>query len=323
MGSSTGRPTVVSILGGSGRSGSSLMGQALGTAPSAIYVGELLHLWVFGLQQGGTCSCGSLIRDCSFWSSVLDKLRSDGHDFQAIADEVGRLPSIKRIKLPRRIGSRAPNLAAVIPALHSTIAETASVPTVVEASKYPAYISVMLEVGQLDTAIKLVRDPRAVAFSWSQSKTFVHANGAEYSIATQPAWKASMSWILHEVHHAALARRSPNVILCLYEDLSRQPGTVLQHVADQIGLGSLAVDGATLLAPSTHAVAGNPSSRRTGTIHIRTDERWATDMPSRQKLLATALTAPWLARYGYARPMTRPPAKPFNWARGDKPRAKE
>ncbi|WP_243664286.1 hypothetical protein [Rhodothermus marinus] len=50
---------------------------------------------------------------------------------------------------------------------------------------------------------------------------------------------------------------------------------------------------------TNHTVWGNPSRMRTGKVEIRLDDAWRRNMPLKDRLLVTALSWPWLLKYGY------------------------
>jgi hypothetical protein len=90
--------------------------------------------------------------------------------------------------------------------------------------------------------------------------------------------------------------------LVRYEDLTRNPGSVLTRIASfgdlpTEGIDFLDGDAATL--PASHTVDGNPMRFATGRIEIRTDEGWRRQMTDRDRRLVTLVTAPLLHRYGY------------------------
>ena len=55
---------------------------------------------------------------------------------------------------------------------------------------------------------------------------------------------------------------------------------------------------AVRLGPS-HTISGNPMRFRHGLVPLRLDDAWKEGMPGRRKAVGTAMTFPWLVRYGY------------------------
>ena len=51
--------------------------------------------------------------------------------------------------------------------------------------------------------------------------------------------------------------------------------------------------------PQSHGVAGNPSRFEHGVVSVRADEAWRERLPASDRRMVTAVTAPWLLRYGY------------------------
>ena len=51
------RPTRVVYVSGTGRSGSTLLGNAIGSLPGALSVGEVKLGFRRGVAEGGTCGC--------------------------------------------------------------------------------------------------------------------------------------------------------------------------------------------------------------------------------------------------------------------------
>ena len=87
-----------------------------------------------------------------------------------------------------------------------------------------------------------------------------------------------------------------------YEDLVARPGALLQTILSQVSdtlkpLSFLADGKATL--DVVHGFSGNPSRFDRGVVHLRPDNEWHKSLKAAPRLLVTALTAPFLARYGY------------------------
>ena len=58
------------IVGGIGRSGSTLIERLIGQLPGVCPVGELVHLWERGITEGERCGCGQPFQQCPFWQQV-------------------------------------------------------------------------------------------------------------------------------------------------------------------------------------------------------------------------------------------------------------
>jgi len=62
--------TPLVYIGGSGRSGSTLLERMLSCVPGFWPVGELVFIWERGLRRNDLCSCGARFRDCEYWVQV-------------------------------------------------------------------------------------------------------------------------------------------------------------------------------------------------------------------------------------------------------------
>ena len=63
--------TKVLYILGSGRNGSTVIGDVLGSAPGLGHVGELHWIWDRGAGENRPCGCGERFVDCLFWQRVL------------------------------------------------------------------------------------------------------------------------------------------------------------------------------------------------------------------------------------------------------------
>jgi len=157
--------------------------------------------------------------------------------------------------------------------------------------------------------VHVVRDSRAVAYSWTRLIRRPDAAAASYLTRYSPAVSAGL-WNGHNAAVALLARCGVPVLRVRYEDLAADPAVVLARVAGFAGLPGGAFAGPDLgggpgrwwaeLGPA-HTVSGNPMRFTTGQVPITTDNRWRTALPAADRRLVTGLTLPLLAGYGYLR----------------------
>jgi len=84
-----------------------------------------------------------------------------------------------------------------------------------------------------------------------------------------------------------------------YEILARDPINILNKIADLVGFEVPWRENDEIYISKNHTVWGNPSRMRTGKVEIRLDDAWRRNMPLKDRLLVTALSWPWLLKYGY------------------------
>ena len=305
------RKVTVLHVAGAGRSGSTLLGALLGQVDGFFNVGELGYMWDRGLTRNGTCGCGVEVRTCAVWSAVLDLafdspdatliniLRQNheaairGRDVQAL-----HLTGHLRRTTLRRIGL----YPALLERVYQAVAEVTGCRVVVDTTKPVTYGHILEQLPSLDLRVAhLVRDPRAVAWSWSRVKTGAES-GAD-AMVTRQALTSALLWRAGNGATARLWERAGDRYLAVrYEDLVTDPGRWLRMIvrlADQREPGLPLADERTALLSPTHTVAGNVDRHRTGRVELRLDDEWARSMPRPQRRLVAAATFPMRLRYGY------------------------
>ena len=150
--------------------------------------------------------------------------------------------------------------------------------------------------------IHLVRDPRAVAYSWQRASASQQVEGFEEEMERFSPTKSGLMWLESSTSVAALARRGGYRTLGVrYEDLVSDPAATLGRVADFAGvepdLSFIGADGLDLR--TSHAIAGNPNRVRSGPLALRRDDEWAARMPVAHRRLVSAVTAPRRRAHGY------------------------
>ena len=63
--------TKVLFVAGTGRSGSTLLANVLGTVDGVFSGGEIRYLWERGLQDERLCGCGRAFLECPVWTAIL------------------------------------------------------------------------------------------------------------------------------------------------------------------------------------------------------------------------------------------------------------
>lgn len=314
------RVTVV-YLGGFGRSGSTLVERVLGAVPGWVNVGELVDLARSVAPRDERCGCGVRFSVCPFWGEVGEVAYGGW-----TADVLARLADLHRAAarqrhLPAMLGPRrAPSpaladLRAAYTRLYRAVAEVSGAEVVVDASKGPALAQALAGAPGIDLRLlNVVRDPRAVAWSWRQDVERPHATAGSSAMWRIPARRSAGQWSALQLEVEAIGRvggvRSTRL---RYEDFVAAPARSLAAATARLGLplpvAALPVhDDTSLVLGPSHGLSGNPSRFRTGAVELRPDVRWTAQMPVGDRALVTALTLPLLRAYGYPahrRPLLR------------------
>jgi hypothetical protein len=315
-------PPRLIFLGGLGRSGSTIAGQLLGEFPGACNVGEVVHLWQRGIMGSQRCGCGEPFPECPFWNEVGHAAfggwrNVDVTEVSALRARIDRMRFIPVLAMPRLSAAHRRVLDEYLSYylhVYSAIAEVSGCEAIVDSSKNGSLAFCLRWRTDLDfRVIHLVRDPRAVAYSWARQVARPDMNSpaalGDRRMWTYSASAAAMQWNVQNGAMHLLARSGTPRLLVRYEDFASAPETVLAQIASFATLPGevitefLGTDEAGHWADVSvsHTVSGNPARFSSGRIPIRPDEQWRSAMPAAQRRIVTALTFPLLTHYGYAR----------------------
>jgi hypothetical protein len=299
-------PTRVLYIGGSGRSGSTVLEALLGRIEGTAGVGELRYVWQRGLVDDQLCGCGERFRACPFWLDVFAAAFGgmDRVDLDAVGDDaaaVDRVRFVPGLTWPRlatpALRSALERHGRRLETLYAAIARVTGAPVVVDSSKDVSYAFLLAALGGLDLSlVHLVRDSRAVAHSWTRRRRRpeVHWEVA-YMRQVPPAVSAREWLITNGLFELLASRMGPAALRSRYEDLAHDPDA---HVAEACRLAGLeAVPRATEAV--VHSVSGNPLRFQEGPLQVKVDDEWRRSLSARDRRVVTGITAPLLARYGY------------------------
>jgi UDP-N-acetylglucosamine transferase subunit ALG13 len=304
-------PTVL-VLGGFGRSGSTLLERAISTVPGVTGLGEVVHLWERGLTENQRCGCGKPFAKCPFWTHV--GLHAFGG--WASVDRAAALADRRDVVRTRHIGAlltglesparrlRRLRLVRRLDALYEAAAIESDAQVLVDSSKHPAWAFALRSSRADIRCVLVVRDPRGVAYSWGKAVVRPEITDREQLMPRYRPAVAAAQWAMYDLLFRLLRLARVPTHVVRYEDLVDDPR---RTVAGVLRFAGMPVDESSLAAlrPGSvtldvdHTVAGNPMRFTTGEVPLRRDEEWRDRMPKRARAVVSAVTAPLRARYGY------------------------
>jgi hypothetical protein len=221
---------------------------------------------------------------------------------QSSGTRTRHIPLMLTARGRQRLAQRLEKLLITYRRLYEAIASVTRSRVIVDSSKEPAHGYAMGMVPGVDLrVVHLIRDPRAVAYSWLRKKPQPDSEEIEHMVRFSPA-KSSALWDAWNTSAEALWHRTPDRYLRLrYEDFVTDPRKSLERVLGLVGVTAelpLAGEREVKLGVS-HTVSGNPNRFETGAVELRPDREWMGRMELRHVALVTALTTPLLQRYGY------------------------
>ncbi len=300
------QPSTILYITGPGRCGGTLLGRLLDQFDGVCYVGELRQMWRPGLAQR-ICACGAAVGDCPFWQAVFARAWGEsGAPDLAWADAL-RLRFTRTRHALRALPppGRAPDLdrfVALLGRLYGAIAEVSGCRVIVDSSRMTAYARLLARALPEARVIPLhlVRDPRAVVFSWQRRASRA---GAPMAVALRPkhALRAALEWNVQNALAEAWRRRDGGALV-RYEDLIAEPVRALRSALAPAGLSAEAdfIEGDVARLQPGHSLEGNVYRLARGDVPLRLDDAWQTGLSPGLRRQVTLLCWPLMQRYRYA-----------------------
>lgn len=303
------RPAVV-YIGGNGRSGSTILAQLVGRHAGFAAVGELRYALERGVLANHLCGCGTPFRECAFWTEVFTRLLG-GFDTAQCEELLAGSRRLDRIRYAALLvappGARPPGFrkrldqhAEFLLRLYTTIAEVTGAEAVVDSSKDPSYAFLLRSVAGLDVSVvHLVRDSRAVAYSWTRAKVRPEIHWQVEYMRRRSPLRSALVWTGCNLLFEAIRHQHDPYLRVKYEDFTSEPARHVAEIVEWAG-GSSSPGMADSETPFRHDISGNPIRFATEIPVVKLDEEWKKRMPNGQRRLVTLVTAPLLVRYRYS-----------------------
>jgi hypothetical protein len=322
------RRVKILYISGPTRSGSTLLARLLNEYPGIASVGEVVSLDV-ALQScrlqarargdgdsifvpndaaedaarrfSALCGCMLPLQDCPIWSQVEASVFGDPPNYSSWNWDTRR-PSLRRLLFN---GSRgwlerdARSLSEVAEAVYRELARLTRARVIVDDSKTPLYGYFLSNQPWADVVpVRLVRDPRGMAASWSRAKLDAGVEGGEFS--THAVSFSSAHWLKRVMLADRLFRES---VVVRYEDLAAAPMQTARRLLDAAGFEAESPErcpAGTVRFGTNHILASNPDKFERGEVDIRPPSDWSQVLGPGARGVVTAATFPLLRRYGYA-----------------------
>ncbi|HYM54683.1 MAG TPA: sulfotransferase [Solirubrobacteraceae bacterium] len=221
------RPKVVYVMG-SGRSGSTILGIALGNCEDFFYAGELDN-W---LTRAGTPALGGSERT-RFWSRVGEQVEGAedlfGGESHRSLERSGSVFRIHRWRARRRL---RPRYRQVTEGLYRAIAHTAGVTHVVDTAHFPLRARELRGIEGIDLyLVFLVRDPQSVVASFARN-----VNRHDAAARRRLAFTTNADlWLTHLLSAIVFLRhRRDRRMFLRHEDFLADPEGALRDILDRL-----------------------------------------------------------------------------------------
>jgi len=299
----------VIYIAGWGRSGSTLLGNMLGSIEGLQHIGEIPCIWEHAWKYNHLCGCGKKLRECDFWNKVIETAYGkwenvDPDEMIEIRNRYlfsTRKAIIDLIK-NKKLKNQEKYYLDYMKKLYKAVFNVTKGKVIIDSSKYPYHLFLLNKIDEVKLyLIHLIRDARGCSYSWNKSvirKDFDYDKDIPFE-KMSPFYSTSR-WIVWNVFMDLFKYASKvSYISVKYEILARDPINILNKIADLVGFEVPWRENDEIYISKNHTVWGNPSRMRTGKVEIRLDDAWRRNMPLKDRLLVTALSWPWLLKYGY------------------------
>jgi len=295
---------------GSTRSGSTLLGSLLGQLEGAFFAGELNRVWHPRERTAGLCSCGKKESECEVWSAIFKD--AFGGIEQVDIDKIRKLrdkytmsrnfPFIFVEFYRKKVMDEIQDFINYTRSLYSSIVKITNCSIIIDSSKSPLYAHLLQDILDVDFyVLHLVRDPRAVVFSWQRRKVSPSVQG-EILMPRLPLHHSALWWSVWNGIASLLGKYYfKNYKLIRYEDLCNNLLYKILEIANFFnydGEFDFITDSKVYLK-KLHVLRGNPDRFKTGLVDVFVDEQWKVNMKRSDKLIATFLSFPLAYFYGY------------------------
>ena len=186
--------------------------------------------------------------------------------------------------------------------LYKAIQKCTNSKVIVDTSKHSGYGYMLNLIPEIDLyIIHLVRDPRAVAYSWLKKKVQPDKKETIY-ISRYSPFKSCLQWNIRNFFAEYFWKKTNKYLLLRYEDFIDNPKESLSQALELVKEKSddiPFIDGHKVKLGINHGIWGNPSRFQMGEIELKKDEEWKVKMKSIDKVLSTVYTLPLLLKYRY------------------------
>jgi hypothetical protein len=304
------RPLVpVLYIACAGRSGSTLLERVLSTCEGFCATGELRFVWERSYGDNQLCGCGVPFEECPFWEEVSRRLFGVGTaavdasrpcELRRSLDDlkhVGRL--LRRSVSPERSAAFA-EYGELLERLYRAILAVSGQRVVIDSTGDGPHGLILSRLAGIELhVVHLVRDSRAVAFSWRRARRRPEIHWASEDMPIEPISTSARRWLMHNLLAERLASSAASYRRLRYEDFASDPDAALAEILAAFPWASPAPSVSAMVLRPTHTVSGNPIRFQQGPIEIELDCEWRKAMQRRDRLVTTAMSWWLLAHYGY------------------------
>ncbi len=291
-------------IAGTGRNGSTVLGMLLAQHSDVFFAGELTHIWKRGFLENQLCSCGRPFLSCDFWQSVATDCLGDNpeatlSEVTQLRDRVSTFANLPRLLLGQSHPTdHSLNYARIYRKLLISITRISGCRVIVDSSKYPTDLAALLYANQAVRVIHLVRDCRAVVYSWRTSKKRPEIHWKDEDMPRYGPMQTAVAW---RVFNSTIERlgsgKGSGYQVLRYEDFAADSEVHCRRLLDWIGLEHPFEQRKSTRCD--HNFSGNPCRFQSGKLKVVSDERWRDGLSRTESRVVSLICGSMQRKYGY------------------------
>lgn len=302
----------VLFIAGPGRCGSTILHDMLGQIDGFFAVGELRYIWERSFIRNNLCGCRLPFQECKLWRAIVYEAFGgmDHIDVQKMflltdSFRFHHLPLTLIAYTRRRLISRLNELIANLEKLYRAIQAITGCRLIIDSSKLIQYGYLLPMIPGIELyVVHLIRDPRAVTYSWTRKKLF-EADTQHPDYMNQYNYiRSSLQWDARNIGaEIFFTQKSVRYMLIRYEDLINKTEESVKRILSMLSETSVDLSfikqHSVEIKKANHSVFGNSSRFRIGTVELKVDNEWKIKMKRLHRIFVMALTWPLLIKYRY------------------------
>ena len=299
------------LITSAGRSGSTVLSKILNELDDAFNVNELAFMPLNGIDKNYPINTGERFSDSAIWRAILGNYQRR-NKIDRLHYRPDQIPNTRQLVTDQLLPLYQADLKqlelykSALNDLFWAIFEETKANIIIDSSKVIPYVNAVSQLKDFEIyVLHLVRDPRAVAYSWQKKiKRKDVEDGDEVFMEEYSPRKSSISWqLLNQFADSLKNSTDLSYHFLKYEDFAKAPKIHIGQLLEFIGYDRDAIeitDNVVPLKRVDYGIWGNPNVRQQkDKLYIRYDDAYKSKLNPSTKWQATLWALPLLWKYGY------------------------
>lgn len=296
---------VVIYIGGTGRSGSTLLDRILSASQGCAGCGELSYLFeVYRNYMQHPCGCQNNVEDCEVWRAVFKILDAEV-EFSKTYEHYEQVFQSVEQRWPKKVSKNSEYYREykmfteiLLKAIHRSIPEAKFIVDSSTSGRFCLFRPLALArvAKQRVYLLHLTRDPRGIVYGFLNKPADIDAN--KWMNVGPCGVYTYAKWLLINILTLFQSLFIPNVRYCYvtYEELIANPDATMQRIEKIFGLERiLHTEQAGIVSFPTagHQITGNLAVMSQNPLSLRADKKWEEKLPQRYKYAGLLFSCVW------------------------------